>query len=191
MHILAVDVGNSRTKWGLWDGRWLRQDSVLNGGVGACSACASGRTADTAAADRLQRGGQAGRDWLEAWALSQGLSVPLVISQREQCGVRNGYREPTQSSGADRWAALIARATPGSRCGAGGHGRYCADDRRADAGRAISRRIDLAGPRPDGRVAGARYSGVAARRPAEFALFPAGPPRTPSRAAPFRPCAGP
>ena len=28
MHVLAVDVGNTRIKWGLWDGRWVRQDSV-------------------------------------------------------------------------------------------------------------------------------------------------------------------
>ena len=106
MHILAVDVGNTRTKWGLWDGRWLRQDSVLTAEMALLGSAWEALPAPR----RLIACSVAGRqvcDWLDAWALSRGLSVRWVISQREQCGVRNGYQEPSKL-GADRWAALIA-----------------------------------------------------------------------------------
>jgi type III pantothenate kinase len=51
-------------------------------------------------------GGQVG-DWLDAWAMTHGLSVHWVTSLHEQCGVRNLYQDPSKL-GADRWAALIA-----------------------------------------------------------------------------------
>lgn len=106
MSILAVDAGNSRIKWGLWDGGWLRQDSVANGDapllVDTWEALARPRhvIASNVAGARV-------RKWLNAWARTQGLTVRWVTSQPEQCGVRNRYREPAQL-GADRWAALIA-----------------------------------------------------------------------------------
>jgi type III pantothenate kinase len=106
MTLLAVDAGNSRIKWGTWDERWTRQNCV-----------------PTADLDLLARAWQdlptpqhviactvAGppvSDWLGAWATRQGLSVRWVTSRAEQCGVRNGYLEPSQL-GSDRWAALIA-----------------------------------------------------------------------------------
>jgi type III pantothenate kinase len=106
MHILAVDVGNTRTKWGLWDGRWLRQDSVPTVDLALLADAWQGlpRLRELVACSVAGR--QVG-DWLHAWALSRGLSVRWVISRREQCGVRNGYEEPSKL-GADRWAALIA-----------------------------------------------------------------------------------
>jgi type III pantothenate kinase len=106
MHILAVDVGNTRTKWGLWDGRWLRQDSVLTAEMALLGSAWQALPAPR----RLIACSVAGRqvcDWLDAWALSHGLAVRWVISQHEQCGVRNDYQEPSKL-GADRWAALIA-----------------------------------------------------------------------------------
>jgi type III pantothenate kinase len=105
MSILAVDAGNSRIKWGLWEGRWLHQDSVATG--------EAARLADAWAALATPRHMIACNvadaqvsEWLVAWAHSQGLTPRWVTSQREQCGVRNGYREAAQL-GADRWAALI------------------------------------------------------------------------------------
>jgi len=106
MTILAVDAGNSRIKWGLWDRGWLCQDSIAKSDARLL--------AD--AWQVLDRPGYviasnvAGADvseWLNAWARSQGLAVHWVISQPEQCGVRNGYLEPAQL-GSDRWAALVA-----------------------------------------------------------------------------------
>ena len=106
MPILAVDAGNSRIKWGLWDGSWSRQDWVATTELArlaaewrtlpplrlliACSVAASPVT-----------------EWIETWARRTGVKLRWVISQREACGVRNSYLEPSQL-GADRWAALIA-----------------------------------------------------------------------------------
>jgi type III pantothenate kinase len=106
MSTLAVDAGNSRIKWGLWEGRWSRQDWVATSDVA--------RLADEWAALRPPRrmiacsvAGARVREWLDAWAHSQNVPLERVTSQREQCGVRNRYRDPKQL-GADRWAALIA-----------------------------------------------------------------------------------
>jgi pantothenate kinase type III len=82
MHILAVDVGNTRTKWGLWDGLWLRQDSVPTAELallgGAWRALPTPRQLIACSV-----AGRQGSDWLEAWALSQGLS-PWGDGQRER-----------------------------------------------------------------------------------------------------------
>ncbi len=106
MSILAVDAGNSRIKWGLWEGRWSRQDSVTTGEVpllaDAWAALATPRHMIACSVAGAQVS-----EWLDAWARSQGITLRWVTSQREQCGVRNRYREPAQL-GADRWAALIA-----------------------------------------------------------------------------------
>jgi len=105
MGILAVDAGNSRIKWGIWQGSWSRQDSLPTS--------EAARLAD--AWEVLARprhviacsvAGAQVAEWLNAWARSQSLSVSWVTSQPEQCGVRNGYRDPAQL-GADRWAAMI------------------------------------------------------------------------------------
>jgi type III pantothenate kinase len=106
MSLLAVDAGNSRIKWGLWDGGWLRQDSVAKDD--ALLLAAAWQLFDTPR--HVIASNVAGAhvsEWLNAWARSNGLVVRWVTSQPEQCGVSNGYREPAQL-GADRWAALVA-----------------------------------------------------------------------------------
>jgi len=106
MSILAVDAGNSRIKWGLWEGgRWSRQDSVATDEV-ARLANAWAALAPPRHVIACSVAGAQVSEWLDRWARSQGLTLRWVTSQREQCGVRNGYREPAQL-GADRWAALI------------------------------------------------------------------------------------
>ena len=105
MTILAVDVGNSRIKWGLWGRGWLRQESIPKGDTRllADSWQAVGRPRYVVASNVA---GAQVSEWLNAWARSQGLTVRWVTSQSEQCGVRNLYLEPTQL-GSDRWAALV------------------------------------------------------------------------------------
>jgi type III pantothenate kinase len=106
MTVLAVDAGNTRIKWGLWDGRWI--------GQGAAS---------THAADALELAwrqlpvpqsvyactvaGMPVRQWLEQWARAAGAALHWVNSQSEQYGVRNAYGDPSQL-GADRWVAVVA-----------------------------------------------------------------------------------
>jgi type III pantothenate kinase len=106
MTILAVDAGNSRIKWGLWDGGWLRQDSVAKSDLRLLAVAWHALDRPRHVIATNVAGAQVS-EWLDAWARSQGLVVRWVTSQPEQLGVTNGYLEPAQL-GADRWAALVA-----------------------------------------------------------------------------------
>jgi type III pantothenate kinase len=106
MTLLTVDAGNSRIKWGTWNGRWTRQDSVPMADIELLARIWQDLPAPQHLIACTVAGPQVG-EWLDAWAMRQGLAVRWVTSQAEQCGVRNGYLQPAQL-GADRWAALIA-----------------------------------------------------------------------------------
>lgn len=119
--ILAIDCGNTRVKWGLRDpcavpggpphghgaeaGRWHAQGVRLLADLWrleedwsqiehpVCIAIAN--VAGAGARDALLR------------ALSRFKAEPhWVMAMASQCGVTNGYADPSQL-GADRWAALI------------------------------------------------------------------------------------
>lgn len=100
--ILCLDAGNSRLKWGLWDGAaWHAHGATAHDDAPTLSLPASPR--------RILACNVAGSDaaaHIEALAVS--LCAPLVWfrSTAAAAGVRNGYDRPTQL-GADRWAALI------------------------------------------------------------------------------------
>jgi type III pantothenate kinase len=106
--ILAVDAGNSRTKWGLFDaaGTLLRHGAVDNHDIarleqdwrdvpGELRVVVS-NVAGAAVATRLQ-------------AVCDRLAWPLrwIVASSAAGGVRNGYAQP-QQLGTDRWAALVA-----------------------------------------------------------------------------------
>jgi type III pantothenate kinase len=104
--ILAIDIGNTRIKWGVRDGeRWLAHGSGPIGDAetfrdipaewpidAAWIANVAGETA--AAAVEVEVGRRTAR-------------LVWVHSLESQCGVRNGYLDPKQL-GVDRWMALIA-----------------------------------------------------------------------------------
>lgn len=106
--ILAVDAGNSRTKWGLFDaaGTLLRHGAVDNHDIARLEQdwrdfpgelrVAVSNVAGAAVATRLQ-------------AVCDLLALPLrwIVASSAACGVRNGYAQP-QQLGTDRWAALVA-----------------------------------------------------------------------------------
>jgi type III pantothenate kinase len=104
--ILAVDSGNSRVKWGISDGaQWLRADEVERHSIDSLEHAwrslprpekiAVCNVAGDIAQARLAR-------LLSIWSVA-----PLwCVARKSQCGVVNGYEEPSQL-GADRWAALI------------------------------------------------------------------------------------
>lgn len=106
--MLAVDAGNSRTKWGVFavDGALRTQGAVDNVAVETLEAtwrgCAGVRLAAVSCV-----GGAALANRLEV--IFQALAWPVhwVASAPQACGVRNGYANP-QQLGSDRWAALVA-----------------------------------------------------------------------------------
>jgi len=107
---LAIDVGNSRTKWGVFDGQQpgfaLKSHGILLNAelnvaevpaawVG-CSRAVISNVAGTAIGERLA-------------AILQPLSMAIhnLVPAAQTCGVKNGYTDPQQLGG-DRWAAAIA-----------------------------------------------------------------------------------
>lgn len=105
--MLVVDVGNTRVKWGLYDGNgWLLQGAAGHDELFRIAESVrpfqdigpvivsnvAGATLQTALHDLLSR---------------LDLPVRWIQAGAEACGVRNGYARPAQL-GSDRWAALIA-----------------------------------------------------------------------------------
>jgi len=117
MNLLAVDIGNTRIKWGHADagGGWLRQGWVP-------TATPAALASDWSALPPPQRivlsnvAGDAVRAEVAA-LLPAAAMPPLWLAACEaQCGVRSGYAQPA-SLGSDRWAALIAaRHIAGGAC---------------------------------------------------------------------------
>lgn len=114
--MLAIDAGNTRTKWGVRRaGAW-----------GATGACATADGAALAAAlsgvagiERILVANVAGpdaRSAIERAAAPLGPAPEFIASCAMQCGVRSSYDDPAQL-GCDRWAALIgAHALLPSAC---------------------------------------------------------------------------
>ncbi|GAB4168061.1 MAG: type III pantothenate kinase [Rhodocyclaceae bacterium] len=113
--ILAIDIGNTRIKWGLRDGdRWRA--------LGALSPADAGDLARQIPNEGVARtviANVAGEGALRAILAGLGAAAGELVRvrpARSQCGVRNGYEDPAQL-GADRWAALIgARSVHTGAC---------------------------------------------------------------------------
>lgn len=105
--VLAIDAGNTRVKWGVFDGgkwnpcgalptaeaaRLATQWQAIEGPVRAIASNVAG----PAVADALQR-----------VCAARGWPLSFVGSQAAQLGVTNGYADPAQL-GSDRWAGLVA-----------------------------------------------------------------------------------
>jgi len=106
MRILAIDAGNSRIKWGWFDGqRWAAQSWIASAEAGKLGAA----LAALPPPDKIVISNVAGSAVRElvAAALAQFPVTPHWIrSAARQCGVTSGYDDPAQL-GPDRWAALI------------------------------------------------------------------------------------
>ncbi|MDP2809949.1 MAG: type III pantothenate kinase [Rhodocyclaceae bacterium] len=103
--ILCLDAGNTRLKFGLFDGAGWRKQGALNH-----------KSFDDLLGELPERptrivacnvAGETIRLRIEALANSLGLPLAWLTSSAAACGVTNGYDSPAQL-GADRWAALIA-----------------------------------------------------------------------------------
>lgn len=117
VNILAIDSGNTRVKWGLWQGdagagQWLRvgamsHDEINDGdaGPGAVLACLAGGQHVQRVAVANVAGEETAKS-LAALARTTGAPMTWAESRAVQCGVRNLYANPA-SLGVDRWAALI------------------------------------------------------------------------------------
>lgn len=101
-HILAIDAGNTRVKWGLFD---------ATGRLAGHGACLNTELAGLRfpGAERVVISNVAGST-VEAQLktlLANHADTHWVTSQTEACGIKNSYLQP-EKLGTDRWAALIA-----------------------------------------------------------------------------------
>jgi type III pantothenate kinase len=106
MKVLAIDAGNSRIKWGWFDGaRWAAQGWVATAEAGKLAAALAGvQEADAVVVANVA--GEAARSAIEAAARPLGGPLRWVRGRARQCGIVSSYADPAQL-GADRWAALI------------------------------------------------------------------------------------
>jgi len=105
--ILAIDAGNSRTKWGVFNaaGELQTHGACVNAQFDSQAAPSAWRSCSKAVISNV-----AGTDMAAklAAALKQlNISPATVQSSISACGVHNRYEQPEQL-GTDRWAALIA-----------------------------------------------------------------------------------
>lgn len=103
--ILAVDAGNTRLKWGLHDaGAWLEQGVCSTARPEALDAQWNGLAPARVIVSNVA--GESVRAAIAHACTRWDLVPTFIVSAAMQCGVRSGYREPSQL-GCDRWAALI------------------------------------------------------------------------------------
>jgi type III pantothenate kinase len=100
--ILAIDAGNTRVKWGLFDatGAMLKNGACLNAELITLALPAAHRVLISNVA------GNKVKSQLEN-LLSDHSHVNWLNTQSSACGVTNSYTQP-ETLGTDRWAALIA-----------------------------------------------------------------------------------
>jgi type III pantothenate kinase len=113
---LAIDVGNSRIKWGLHDGsHWTRVEAVAHARIDDLeSAWFHLPVACKAIGSNVSEPGIARR--IDAMLAAKRIPMRWIESRPVQCGVRNLYVDAAQL-GSDRWATLIgARAIHPGAC---------------------------------------------------------------------------
>lgn len=106
--ILAVDAGNTRVKWGVFEasGTLLAHGSLEHALLGQLAAVMN----TWPACRRMvvsNVAGDAVAGQLVAMAQAAGLSVSMIEAAASACGVRNRYEIPARL-GPDRWASLVA-----------------------------------------------------------------------------------
>lgn len=103
--ILAVDAGNSRVKWGIFDGDWLAQGAVTNSDIVRLGEAWKhyGRPHQIVVSNVA---GEKVRSLLSVLFIRWRLAPLWIRAKKTQCGVTNRYSEPHEL-GCDRWAALI------------------------------------------------------------------------------------
>jgi type III pantothenate kinase len=104
--ILAIDAGNTRIKWGLWEHHgFVAQGSILTARADTLPD-ALHMLARPAAAIGSNVAGAAARSAIETALAPWRIGVRWIGSMPAQCGVTSRYENPAQL-GTDRWAALI------------------------------------------------------------------------------------
>jgi type III pantothenate kinase len=170
--ILAIDAGNTRIKWGLWQDRgFVAQGSVLTARAAAL-ADALHMLPRPQRAIGSSVAGEGAKAQVEQALAPWGVGVRWIRSQPSECGVTSGYVEPGQL-GSDRWAALVgAHARRDGACVVANIGTAVTVDALTADGRFLG---GLILPGPD-LMAQSLAQGTAGlpQQPGRFEVFPTG-----------------
>lgn len=105
--IVAIDAGNSRIKWGIYDGAsWLAQGNLPTEEADRLAEAAAGWPSG-ATVVACSVAGEVVEEVIEAAVVAAGFRLRWVRSEGAAHGVRNSYDQPGRL-GADRWTAMIA-----------------------------------------------------------------------------------
>jgi type III pantothenate kinase len=106
--VLVLDVGNSRTKWGLHSGRgWITFGAIPNADVGTLALREWQNLPRPLSIVGVNVAGERARLRVEAQLARWRVTPQWLTASAAAGGVVNGYTRPGQL-GADRWAALVA-----------------------------------------------------------------------------------
>jgi type III pantothenate kinase len=106
--ILAIDVGNSRMKWGLYDPRgWLAQGALPNQDIGTLALRDWQNLPRPVRAVGVNTAGEAARVRVEGQLTRWRMSMEWLHASAAAGGIVNRYARPEQL-GPDRWVSLIA-----------------------------------------------------------------------------------
>ena len=107
-HILVIDVGNSRMKWGLHGPRgWAAFGVTPNSDIGTLALRDWHNLPRPLRAVGVNVAGEAARVRVEGQLTRWKLVPEWLAASESACGVTNRYARPAQL-GADRWASLVA-----------------------------------------------------------------------------------
>jgi type III pantothenate kinase len=107
-HILVIDVGNSRMKWGLHGPRgWAALGVTPNSDIGTLALRDWHNLPRPLRAVGVNVAGEAARVRVEGQLTRWRLVPEWLAASESACGVTNRYARPAQL-GADRWASLVA-----------------------------------------------------------------------------------
>lgn len=114
--IVAIDIGNTRLKWGVRDaGAWLDWGALPTADVVSLEDVARNWPAQGRIIACNVAGAAVEKAFTQALG-EQAARLHWLRSGAQACGVRNGYEQP-EKLGADRWAALIgARGRVSADC---------------------------------------------------------------------------
>ncbi len=103
--VLAIDAGNTRVKWGVYQDKWLANGAVAHDALEGLPELCSRFGVKQAVVSNVAGTGirLAVQKQLDVMALDS----MWVSAGARSCGVENSYKVPHQL-GSDRWAALIA-----------------------------------------------------------------------------------
>ena len=114
--IVAIDAGNTRIKWGVFDGeQWIAQGALPTKDAAQIAGVSKKWPAD-ARIIACNVAGKGIESTINASLAPNRAPALWLHATAEACGVRNSYSQP-ESLGADRWAALIgARRLTADNC---------------------------------------------------------------------------